>query len=98
MENVVLANPWFPLQAYIFRPKGRGITPKLLLMRSIACRTPVIASKFSSFSFVKDYQLGFLVNHSCEISSAIQEIIDNKKAYSKRCLDFVQTEVSFDKY
>jgi hypothetical protein len=23
--------PWFPLQAYIFRPKGRGITPKLLL-------------------------------------------------------------------
>ena len=67
-------------------------------MRSIACRTPVIASKFSSFSFVKDYQLGFLVNHSCEISSAIQEIIDNKKAYSKRCLDFVQTEVSFDKY
>ena len=31
MENVLLANPWFPLQAYIFRPKGRGITPKLLL-------------------------------------------------------------------
>jgi len=27
----LLANPWFPLQAYIFRPKGRGITPKLLL-------------------------------------------------------------------
>jgi len=31
MENVLLANPWFPLQAYIFRPKRRGITPKLLL-------------------------------------------------------------------
>ena len=31
MKNVLLANPWFPLQAYIFRPKGRGITPKLLL-------------------------------------------------------------------
>jgi len=30
----LLANPWFPLQAYIFRPKGRGITPKLLLKSS----------------------------------------------------------------
>ncbi len=29
--NRLLANRWFPLQAYIFRPKGRGITPKLLL-------------------------------------------------------------------
>jgi hypothetical protein len=33
MENVLLANPWFPLQAYIFRPKGRGITPKLLIKK-----------------------------------------------------------------
>jgi hypothetical protein len=32
--NRLLANRWFPLQAYIFRPKGRGITPKLLLKSS----------------------------------------------------------------
>jgi hypothetical protein len=38
MENVLLANPWFPLQAYIFRPKGRGITPKLLLKLSFKKR------------------------------------------------------------
>jgi len=68
------------------------------LMRSLVCGTPVIASKFSSLSFVKDYQLGVLVNHPCEIPAAIQEIIDNREAYSKRCLDFVQTEVSFEKY
>jgi hypothetical protein len=35
MENVLLANPWFPLQAYIFRPKGRGITPTLLLKSKV---------------------------------------------------------------
>ena len=33
MEIVLLANRWFPLQVYNFRPKGRGITPKLLLNR-----------------------------------------------------------------
>jgi hypothetical protein len=27
--NRLLANRWFPLQVYIFRPKGRGITPVL---------------------------------------------------------------------
>ncbi len=27
--NRLLANRWFPLQVYIFRPKGRGITPIL---------------------------------------------------------------------
>ena len=68
------------------------------LMRSIACGTPVIASKLASLSFVKDYQVGVSVNHSCEIPAAIQEIIDNREAYGKRCLDFIQTEVSFEKY
>jgi glycosyltransferase involved in cell wall biosynthesis len=68
------------------------------LMRSLACGTPVIASQLPSLSFVKDYEVGVLVNHPCEIPTAIQAIIDNRDAYSKRCLDFVQTEVSFDKY
>ena len=48
MENVLLANPWFPLQAYIFRPKGRGITPKLLLKKwNLRKRTKniILASK-----------------------------------------------------
>jgi hypothetical protein len=27
--NRLLANRWFPLQVYIFRPKGRGIIPIL---------------------------------------------------------------------
>ena len=68
------------------------------LMRSLACRTPVIASKLSSLDFVKDYQLGVLVNHPCEIPAAIQDIIDNKEAYQRRCLNFCQKEVSFEKY
>ena len=36
--NRLLANRWFPLQAYIFRPKGRGITPKLLLKLALKSR------------------------------------------------------------
>ena len=43
MENVLLANPWFPLQAYIFRPKGRGITPKLLLKHLLVVAIAIVS-------------------------------------------------------
>ena len=69
------------------------------LLRSLACGSPVIASKDSMLylSFVKDYQLGVLVNHPSEIPFAVKEIINNRKDYSSRCLDFCQTTLSFEK-
>ncbi len=67
------------------------------LMRSLACGAPVIVSNQSFFSFVEDYQLGVLITHPSEIPGAVREIIQNRDAYSKRCLDFAQTEVSFEK-
>ena len=67
------------------------------LMRSLACGSPVIASKLSSFGFVEDHQLGFLVNHPVEIPHAIKEIMDNRESYSQRCLEFCSTDASFEK-
>jgi len=69
------------------------------LLRSLACGSPVIASKdpMLHLSFVEDYQLGVLVNHPSEIPFAVKEIINNRKDYSSRCLDFCQTTLSFEK-
>ncbi|MBF2064959.1 MAG: hypothetical protein IGS39_11135 [Calothrix sp. C42_A2020_038] len=66
------------------------------LMRSLIFGSPIIASKLSSFAFIKDYRLGVLVNHSVEIPAAIEEIIYNRQVYSQNCLDFCQTIVSFE--
>jgi len=67
------------------------------LMRSLACGSPVIASKLTSLSFIKDYQLGVLVNHPIEIPNAINEIMRDRKAFQERCLQFCTTEVSFER-
>jgi glycosyltransferase involved in cell wall biosynthesis len=67
------------------------------LMRSLACGSPVIASRQPSLSFVEDYHLGFLVNHPSDIPNAIEQIIQNREAYRRRCLDFCNQEVSFEK-
>jgi glycosyltransferase involved in cell wall biosynthesis len=67
------------------------------IMRSLACGSPVIASDLSSLSFIKDYQLGALVKESNEIPNAVEEIMHNRAAYSKRCLEFCNTNVSFEK-
>ncbi|PZV14494.1 MAG: hypothetical protein DCF20_12660 [Pseudanabaena sp.] len=67
------------------------------LMRSLACGSPVIASKLTSLSFIKDYQLGILVNHPSEIPAAVEEIMYNRRDYSSRCLDFSQTHASVEK-
>ncbi len=69
------------------------------LLRSLACGSPVIASKDPMFylSFVKDYQLGVLVNNPSEIPAAVTELMNNRKEYSDRCLNFCQTNLSFEK-
>jgi glycosyltransferase involved in cell wall biosynthesis len=67
------------------------------LMRSLACGSPVIASRGASLSFIEDNQLGVLVNHPAEIPQAVGEIIENRESYSQRCLEFCRTHVSFEK-
>ncbi|MBW4507873.1 MAG: hypothetical protein KME64_15355 [Scytonematopsis contorta HA4267-MV1] len=67
------------------------------LMRGLACGCPVIASNFTSLAFVKEYQLGVLVNHSVEISKAVEEIIFNRDIYTNKCLDFCTDIASFEK-
>jgi hypothetical protein len=64
------------------------------IMRSIACGTPVIASAFKSFEFVTREGVGVQVNHPAEISSAIIELVKNKKAYRDRCYAFAKREKS----
>ena len=68
------------------------------IMRSLICGSPVITLEGFYCSFIKDYQLGVLISHPSEITNAIEDIIQNREAYSKRCLDFCQKEVSFEKY
>ncbi len=67
------------------------------LMRSIACGSPVIASEFQSLSFVTEHRLGHLIKHPIEIPAALEDIIKNRPAYAKRCLQFCQLHVSFEK-
>lgn len=66
------------------------------LMRSLAYGSPVIASNFSSLRFIRDNELGILVDHPVEIPKAIEKISENRDFYSKRCIDFCQTKVSFE--
>lgn len=66
------------------------------LMRSLACGSPVIASDLPSLSFVSEHKLGVLVNHPSEISDAIEEVIENRAAYSANCLRFSEEKVSFN--
>lgn len=67
------------------------------LMRSLACGSPVIASSFSSLSFVEEYQLGILVRHPSEIPKAVETIILDRLDYKQRCSQFCDKVVSFDK-
>jgi glycosyltransferase involved in cell wall biosynthesis len=67
------------------------------LMRSLACGSPVIASRFLSLRFIEDFQLGFLVQHPAEIPNAVQEILGDHSAYAKRCSDFCTSHASFEK-
>jgi hypothetical protein len=67
------------------------------LMRSLACGSPVIASRFLSLSFVEEFQLGFLVRHPAEIPDAIQGILNDRAAYAQRCLEFCRNHASFER-
>ncbi|MBF2020910.1 MAG: hypothetical protein IGR93_12595 [Hydrococcus sp. C42_A2020_068] len=65
------------------------------LMRSLACGCPVIATELSSFEFIRKYQLGVLIRNFAEIPDAIKQIMGNREAYRRRCLDFCETHASF---
>lgn len=65
------------------------------LMRSLACGSPVIASKLSSFEFISEYGLGMLVRHPREIPAAITQILHEQSAYKQRCVQFCATKASF---
>ncbi len=67
------------------------------LMRSLACGTPVIASKFKSLNFVEDEQVGMLVNHPSEIPKAIEKIIKHQNIYRENCVRFCEEFASFEK-
>ncbi len=65
------------------------------LMRSLACGSPVIATKLSSLAFVTEHSLGVLVNDAVEIPDAVNQLMRKREEYRKRCLDFCQTHASF---
>lgn len=66
------------------------------LMRSLACGTPVIASKLPSLDFIEKYRLGSLVKHPIEIPDAIKIIQENLAEYRQNCLEFVKEKVDFN--
>lgn len=66
------------------------------LMRSIACGSPVIASKYNSLSFVDENRLGVLVNHPLEIPLAFNKIIKDNIGYRNKCLKFSSEQLSFE--
>lgn len=68
------------------------------LMRSLACGSPVIASQLSSFGFVRERDLGVLVEEPLEIPAAVDQLIGKKEEYKERCLNFCQTFASFEAY
>ena len=55
------------------------------LMRSIALGKPVITNNNTSFSFIKELNIGVTINQPEEISSAIKFIIENKTLLEKNC-------------
>lgn len=67
------------------------------LMRSLVYGSPVIASNLSSFRFVKDYELGILVEHPVEIPNAVETILQSREIYSHNCSEFCQNQVSFER-
>jgi glycosyltransferase involved in cell wall biosynthesis len=67
------------------------------MMRSLAYGVPVIASNLSSLKFVRDAQIGVLVDHPVEIPTAIGELLHHRESYSQRCLDFCHNYASFEK-
>jgi hypothetical protein len=66
------------------------------LMRSLACGSPVIASALKSFAFVTEHNLGVLVKEPAEIPDAIEQIMGKRQEYGHRCLEFYQTQASFE--
>jgi glycosyltransferase involved in cell wall biosynthesis len=66
------------------------------IMRSLACGTPVIASNYASLSFIKDNDLGILVDHWNEIPDAVKGIMDNLPMYRENCADYYRTRISFE--
>jgi hypothetical protein len=66
------------------------------LMRSIACGTPVIASKYASLSFISEHGLGLLIEELSEIPRALLELMDNRNEYRGRCLAFGREHLLFD--
>jgi glycosyltransferase involved in cell wall biosynthesis len=66
------------------------------IMRSLACGTPVIASDFSSLSFISEHELGVLVKHPSEIPDAVKAIKEHVSEYRERCRLFCETKVSFE--
>jgi glycosyltransferase involved in cell wall biosynthesis len=66
------------------------------IMRSIACGTPVIASDYASLTFIKDHNLGILVDHPSKIPGAVRNIMENLPRFRENCARYYQTEVSFE--
>jgi hypothetical protein len=64
------------------------------LMRSIACGTPVITSRFESLNFVSKEGLGRQVMHPSEIPAAVEDLMRNTESYRKHCGLFASSEGS----
>ena len=68
------------------------------LMRSIACNRPVIASQHDCFNFIKEFNLGILVNHPKEIAEALSMVLQNADEYAQNCRDNYIENLSYEKY
>ena len=66
------------------------------LMRSIACGTPVIASRYASLSYIEENKLGVLVEDPGEVPQAVMKVMASHDEYSQNCRQFHRTHLSFD--
>jgi hypothetical protein len=67
------------------------------LMRSIACGTPVIASRYASLSYIEENKLGVLVSEPGEVPAAVAQVLANDDEYRQQCRRFHREHLSFDR-
>lgn len=68
------------------------------LARSLVMGTPVLASAFDSFRFVRDRDLGELISHPREVSGAIARILRDESRLRAHCLAFAREELHFQNH
>ncbi len=68
------------------------------IMRSIACGTPVIATKTNSLNFIDELNLGVCLTNTCFFIEGIEEINIKHKQQREACLNSFYSTLCYDVY